>query len=107
VKQCKACPWKVTTQPEEDIPGDYCEKRHEALKATIANPGELPFKDRLLVMACHESQPGSERHCVGWVAHQLGPGNNVTLRLSAMDGRFKNFQTIGPQHERFEDTLPS
>jgi hypothetical protein len=44
---------------------------------------------------------------VGWLAHQLGPGNNIALRLAVMAGRIDgNVETVGPQHERFEDTLP-
>jgi hypothetical protein len=56
-------------------------------------------------MACHESRNGAEYACVGWVANQLGPGNNIALRLLATDGRFAKLRTIGPQHQRLEDTL--
>jgi hypothetical protein len=58
------------------------------------------------MMACHESPVGAEQPCVGWVINQLGPGNNIALRLLALDGRFKHVRTDGPQHLRFEDTLP-
>jgi hypothetical protein len=109
-KQCKACPWKKSTVPERDIPGGYCPKLHAGLKSTIA-PGvneqlvSLGRENR--AMACHESYGnGSEYPCVGWLVHQLGPGNNIGLRLAALDGRFEGLQTDGPQHERFEDTLP-
>jgi hypothetical protein len=57
-------------------------------------------------MACHESAVGKERECVGWVLNQLGPGNNIGLRIRAMDGRYNDFRAAGPQRERFEDTLP-
>jgi hypothetical protein len=44
---------------------------------------------------------------VGWLAHQLGPGNNIGLRLAVISGRIDvNFELIGEQHETFEDTLP-
>jgi hypothetical protein len=44
--------------------------------------------------------------CVGWVANQLGPGNNLALRLRAMrDPEFANVRTVGPQRRRFEDTF--
>jgi hypothetical protein len=105
MKQCKKCPWKKSTDPHE-IPNGYCETKHQALAGTIARPGELNIGRALRVMACHESVPGKERECVGWVMHQLGAGNNLALRLMALDGRFKDYETVGPQHERFEDTLP-
>jgi hypothetical protein len=58
-------------------------------------------------MACHETKAGKELPCVGWLVHQLGPGNNIGLRLAAMSGRIDaNVKTVGPQHECFEDTLP-
>ena len=40
--------------------------------------GQLASKT-LRVMACHETQ---DAHCVGWLHHQLGEGNNIPLRLS-------------------------
>ena len=58
-------------------------------------------------MACHESEPGDEKVCVGWLAHQLGPGNNIALRLAVSAGQVDaDFELVGEQHERFEDTLP-
>ena len=105
MKQCKACPWRVDCEPAKDIPGGYCETKHRNLKSTIAEPGALRFGP-LRAMACHETTGGNERECVGWVAHQLGPGNNIALRMSALDGRYKSLKLVGEQHERFEDTLP-
>lgn len=102
--QCKACPWKKSTVPEKDIPNGYGATKHRALGCTIAEPGVLNTGSR--VMACHESPEGNEQYCVGWVINQLGPGNNLGLRLRAMDGRFNNCRVDGPQHLRFEDTLP-
>jgi hypothetical protein len=102
-KQCKKCPWLVSTNPHE-IPNGYCESRHRQLRKTIAQPDSYDFSV-LRVMACHESQPGSEYPCVGWLHHQLGPGNNIALRL-AMMGNKTGLELLGPQHETFEDTLP-
>lgn len=104
-KQCKACPWRKGIKPERDIPGGYCEAKHRALKSTIAAPGEFRTGPARM-MACHESRAGAEQPCVGWLVNQLGPGNNIGLRMLARDGRFKDMRVIGPQHERFEDTLP-
>lgn len=107
-QQCKACPWKRSTVPERDIPGGYCEQKHRALRGTIAKPGNLSatLTGSIRVFACHESPVGAERPCAGWLAHQLGPGNNIGLRMLARDGRFSDIVLDGEQHESFEDTLP-
>ena len=101
-RQCAKCPWKKSTNPH-DIPNGYCEKKHAKLKNTIAEPGR--FDGELLrVFVCHETK---ELPCVGWLAHQLGPGNNLALRLAVIRGRIDaNVKTVGEQHKRFEDTLP-
>lgn len=104
-KQCKACPWKRDVVPDEDIPNGYCSTKHANLKSTIAKPGEVRVGQELKMMACHESDVGKEYPCVGWLVHQLGPGNNIGLRLLARDGRFKDLETIGEQCETFEETL--
>lgn len=104
--QCEKCPWKTSTDPY-DIPGGYCEKKHAGLASTIAEPGSIAgLRGDMAMMACHESPPGAEQPCVGWLAHQLGPGNNIPLRMLARDGRFNDLRLDGHQHERFEDTLP-
>lgn len=107
--QCAKCPWKVSTNPH-DIPHGYCELKHQGLKNTIADPdnpvGQVLSKE-LHIMACHHSEPGSEEHCVGWLMNQLGPGNNIALRLQMLN--YDNVQDVvlvGEQHKRFEDTLP-
>lgn len=104
--QCEKCPWKKSTNPH-DIPGGYCERKHAGLASTIAEPGSVAgLGGPIQLMACHESPVGHEQPCVGWLAHQLGPGNNIQLRVIALDGRFRDLQLDGEQHERFEDTLP-
>jgi len=106
-KQCAKCPWKVSTNPH-NIPNGYCVVKHEALSDTIAEPGALPSNfSSMRIMACHESVKGFDLPCVGWLVQQLGPGNNILLRLAVVHGRIDaNVETVGPQHERFEDTLP-
>ena len=106
-KQCKKCPWRVDVDPR-DIPNGYCEKAHAALESSaIAEPGAVPAGDTLRMMACHDTPVGDEKACVGWLAHQLGPGNNIGLRLRVVhDRELGNFETVGEQHETFEDTLP-
>ncbi len=105
-KQCAKCPWKVSTDPH-DIPGGYCELKHARLSDTIAEPESFRPSDGMRVMACHETSSGDPLHCVGWLNHQLGVGNNLMLRLAVIQGEVDgNFETVGEQHERFEDTLP-
>lgn len=105
-KQCEKCPWKKSTDPTE-IPNGYCETKHAALRETIAAPGSIAGLGRpLRMMACHESAPRADRPCVGWLIHQLGPGNNIGLRIAAIDGRFGDLVLDGEQHETFDETLP-
>lgn len=98
-------PWRKDVDPHE-IPNGYCETKHKGLASTIAKPGDIrgAFAASLPVMACHETH---DAHCIGWLVHQLGAGNNIGLRLQMLDcenaGKIK---TVGEQHERFDDTLP-
>ena len=107
-KQCKACPWKKSTNPNEDIPGNYTEELHKGLIDTIAEPSDLSTLGEacMRMMACHETTPDDEYPCVGWLVHQLGPGNNIALRIRGLDGCFSGLETVGEQHTCFEDTLP-
>lgn len=108
VRQCEKCPWKQSTDPRE-IPNGYSEEMHRNLISTIAKPwtdGTL-LGGPLHMMACHEHEPGAEAHCVGWLMQQIGPGNNIPLRLIVRDcENIAAVQLDGPQHDRFEDTLP-
>lgn len=104
-RQCVECPWRKDVDPYQ-IPGGYSRRKHVALKSTIADPGMLR-PGALHAMACHETTGGRELPCVGWLVNQLGPGNNLALRLKVMTGAVNgNVETVGEQHERFEDTLP-
>lgn len=100
--QCEKCPWRVETDPHE-IPDGYCETKHRALKSTIARPGSLNF-GQTNAMACHETD---DAHCIGWLMNQLGPGNNIGLRMRMMTcENARGIRLRGEQHECFEDTLP-
>lgn len=106
--QCNCCPWKKTTNPR-DIPNGYCEIKHANLKSTIADPEDplSTIAGDLHIMGCHAPPAGVNQVCVGWLANQLGPGNNIGLRLAMAGGKFsKNYKVVGPQHTHFEDTLP-
>jgi hypothetical protein len=105
VRQCEKCPWKVSTDPNE-IPNGYSDWLHEGLACTIAEPGRLSAGD-FHAMACHEHPVGDEAHCIGWLMHQLGPGNNIALRIRMIScENARAIQLDGEQHECFEDTLP-
>lgn len=106
VTQCATCPWRVDCDPLRDIPNGYSVELHEALSGTIATPGALDFGP-IRAMACHYSPIGEERACAGWLANQLGEGNNIPLRIAAMRGHLPMPITEGRQHQRFEDTLPT
>lgn len=55
-------------------------------------------------MACHETH---DAHCLGWLMHQLGPGNNLALRISVIGcENIREVELCGEQHETFEDTVP-
>ena len=103
-KQCSKCPWRVDVDPH-DIPDGYCETKHAALSSTISDGSiEDAFRGETHVMACHETE---DAHCLGWLANQLGPGNNIGLRMRAMScDNIADLELVGDQHQRFEDTLP-
>lgn len=106
VKQCKTCPWRVDCDPERDIPNGYSCEMHEGLRQTIADPNEVSLTQTTVSMACHYSKPGEEFACAGWLHHQLGPGNNIGVRIAVMTGRLPRPEVDGEQHETFDDTLP-
>lgn len=100
-RQCEKCPWLASTNPR-DIPNGYDVEKHEALCKTIAEPGSC--RDTGRAMACHESH---DTHCLGWLTNQIGPGNNIPLRIRMMScANAKGITLLGEQHETFEDTLP-
>jgi hypothetical protein len=99
--QCAKCPWRKDVNPH-DIPNGYTEEKHRALKNTIARPDMIlrPTPN----MACHETD---EAHCLGWLINQLGPGNNIPLRISMIScTNAAKIRLRGEQHDTFEDTLP-
>lgn len=103
-KQCKKCPWRKDVNPY-DIPNGYSRDLHANLEGTISRGVQL--SGELKIMACHESMVGKEIPCVGWLDNQLGPGNNILLRLKAARGLIDtDYELVGEQHESFEETLP-
>lgn len=103
--QCAKCPWKKGVDPF-DIPNGYDVEKHEALAETI-QPGLTGLAGPRRTMACHETPQGGEMPCVGWLVNQIGPGNNLALRIAVSRKEVDaDVRTVGPQHRRFEDTLP-
>lgn len=103
-KQCAKCPWIVGVDPNK-IPNGYSAEKHRALSKTIAAPGISSLRYDGRAMACHELH---DAHCIGWINHQCGDGNNIGLRIRMMScANAKKIRLRGEQHERFEDTLPS
>ncbi len=103
-KQCSKCPWRVDVDPYE-IPGGYSEGKHRALVSTVSS-GTASLRG-FAMMACHGSDPGQEFPCVGWMANQLGPGNNLGLSMAVLSGAVDGeFELVGDQHETLEATFP-
>lgn len=103
--QCRKCPWIRGSNPHA-IPNGYSEKKHRALVSTIAKQGDLAsaFGAVQHVMACHET---GDAHCVGWLVNQMGPGNNIGLRIQMMScENAAALRLRGKQHATFEETLP-
>jgi hypothetical protein len=101
VKQCKACPWRVGSTPDRDIPG-YQRELHEQLEQTMQNGVES--LDSHVLMACHHSPVGAEHACAGWLHNQLNQGNNFGVRVAVMTGQLPAPEVFGEQHESFRDT---
>ena len=103
--QCDKCPWRKDVDPN-DIPNGYSAEKHCALKSTIAKPGDFTgLAGPLKVMACHETE---DAHCIGWLNNQLGPGNNIAMRMAMRNcENASKIKIVGEQHETFEDTIPT
>ena len=100
-KQCAKCPWRKDVDPH-DIPNGYCVDKHKNLDKTISSGLDSLRNNH--AMACHET---NDAHCVGWLVNQLGPGNNLGLRIKMFTcENAGNIKLVGEQHKRFEDTLP-
>lgn len=101
--QCRHCPWRAGVDPYT-IPNGYDADKHRRLSNTIAQPGMLALGEPLHVMTCHET---ADSYCIGWLVNQLGPGNNIALRLHMRScTNTKDIKLRGEQHATFEDTLP-
>lgn len=81
-RPCRACPWRRDARPE-DIPNLSVELA-EGLDATCQRGSYGPeFNDPMF--GCHESTPGNEIACAGWLAVEGSAHPNV--RLMIVSGR--------------------
>ena len=99
--QCKLCPWRKDVDAR-DIPRYDAGKHRLTERATIARDGNplTPTNN----MACHESH---DDYCVGWLMNQIGPGNNIPLRMRMMScANAGKVRLRGEQHALFKDTIP-
>ena len=104
-KQCAKCPFKVTTNPSVDIP-NYNKNKHCNLENTISKDTYNLEGGSFASMACHESTEKEPYHCIGWLHHQLGAGNNVRLRFRMFFcENAKDIRVFGKQHISFNDTI--
>jgi hypothetical protein len=102
-KQCAKCPWRKDVDPH-DIPNGYCALKHANLESTIAKD-PMSSIQQTSAMACHETD---DAHCIGWLVNQLGPGNNIGLRIRMMScENIGKIKLVGEQHQTFEETLPT
>lgn len=103
-RQCAKCPWRQDVNPHQ-IPNGYDVAKHRALASTIAKPADLSgIGEPIRAMACHETH---DSHCIGWLHHQLGPGNNIALRIAMRScENLHRVRVVGEQHATFEATLP-
>jgi len=95
--QCKKCPWRVSTKPNE-IPNGYSLEAHKKLKSTITTGLDLSNRH---VMSCHEE---NKSYCIGWFHNQMGIGNNIRLRLKMINYDLSRVKVFGKQHDVFEET---
>lgn len=105
IKQCQLCPWRVDADPHR-IPNGYSVDKHKDLSATIA-AGTISLRGGSPMMACHHSAHEEEFPCAGWLNNQVGPGNNLGLRMQLIAGQIDEFKVDGEQHATLEDTLPA
>lgn len=106
-KQCKSCPWRKDADPDREIPGGYSRELHCKLRETVKTGPASLFAATLPIMACHLTPTGAELPCVGWLVNQIGPGNNLGIRMAVALGKISgDVETIGPQHDTLEQTIP-
>lgn len=74
---CATCPWRRGADPD-DIPNFNSDKARN-LRCTVGDGDR--FRQ---VMACHHSEEGDERPCIGYVA--VEGYSNLNVRMMALRG---------------------
>lgn len=101
--QCNSCPWRKDARLD-DIP-HYDRGMHERLGNTCMVSGLESLQDHSW-MACHNSTATKKYPCLGWLMHALGPGNDISVRLTARDiSNIKDVRLIGRECTSFVETL--
>ncbi len=94
-KQCASCPWKRSVDPDR-LPGSYGHVDRDAV-ATHSAEGTRSLRRDTPGMGCHVKR-NAGLPCVGWLVQQLGPGNNIAMRIAVSIGQVDgNVETVGPQ----------
>jgi hypothetical protein len=82
-KPCKACPWQLHSSAG-DIPNFDLELA-ERLARTCPDARGMGPEFGATIFACHESKPGREHACAGWLA-AVGHAHPA-VRLAVVTGR--------------------
>lgn len=94
--QCASCPWKLSINPDA-LPANYGHVDRDAVVRASAEPGSFRRPEGPPI-GCHVVRPGPVLPCVGWLVQQLGPGNNLALRMKVIAGVVDDtVETVGPQ----------
>ncbi|BEP46178.1 hypothetical protein GmRootV15_67670 (plasmid) [Variovorax sp. V15] len=80
---CPTCPWRLD-QDARSIP-NFSLGLAEALAATCPDVRNMGPDHGAAMFACHQSRPGAEVHCAGWLA-TVGH-RHPAVRLSVMRDR--------------------
>lgn len=83
-RPCPSCPWRVD-QDAQVIPGfvlDLAEDLAGTCASTRPNHESVPLGEPMF--GCHQSRPGEEFVCAGWLAVE-GSGH-LSARFSVMNG---------------------
>ena len=97
-RQCRTCPWRADVDPR-DI-GEGYGHVDPTMLALMTAEGHRSLVHPSGVATCHAAADDARLPCVGWLAHQLGPGGNLGVRLRVIRGQIDaNIETVGPQRD--------
>lgn len=103
-RQCRTCPWRADVDPT-NIPEGHGRVDGRMLALSVADGLESLANPNVINAECH-AYPGTGLVCVGWLVHQLGPGQNFSVRMKVIKGRIDaNVETVGPQRNLVDEML--